>query len=81
VVEPALPAGAFGAIDGPSSSLHDLARLVGLHVLAWPQRDDPDTGPIRRSSLREMALAIGRGRRTWAQAGVRGQAPKATVSD
>ena len=32
----------------------DLARYVAFLLSAWPPRDDPDTGPVRRSSLREM---------------------------
>jgi len=28
---------------------------VAFHLSAWPPRDDPDTGPVRRSSVREMS--------------------------
>ncbi len=54
VDEPALPDGAFGPMGGMLTSTRDLAAYVGFLSSAWPPRDDPDTGPVRRSSLREM---------------------------
>jgi hypothetical protein len=35
-------------------SASDLAKYVGFQLSAWPPRDDPETGPVRRSSVREM---------------------------
>jgi hypothetical protein len=35
----------------------DLARYTAFLMSAWPPRDDPDKGPVRRSSLREMQQA------------------------
>ncbi|MEZ5317522.1 MAG: serine hydrolase domain-containing protein [Vicinamibacterales bacterium] len=52
--EPALPDGAFGSMGGMLTSTRDLARWVGFLAGAWPPRDDPDAGPVRRASLREM---------------------------
>ncbi len=52
--EPLLPDGAFGAMGGMLTTVPDLARYVGALMSAWPPRDGPETGPIRRSSLREM---------------------------
>jgi CubicO group peptidase (beta-lactamase class C family) len=52
--EPALPHGAFGAMGGLLTSAEDLGRYVALHLSAWPSRDDADSGPVRRSSIREM---------------------------
>lgn len=53
--EPLLPSGGdVAAFAGLSSSVRDLARWVALFQSAWPPRDGPDTGPVRRSSLREM---------------------------
>ena len=52
--EPPLSDGAFGSMGGMLTSTNDLARYVGFMMSAWPPRDDPDTGPLRRSSLREM---------------------------
>ena len=57
VPEPSLPDGAFGAMGGLATSVRDLARYVALHLSAWPARDDDGNGPLRRSSLREMAQA------------------------
>jgi CubicO group peptidase (beta-lactamase class C family) len=45
---PFLPAG------GLYTSLHDLSRYVAFHALAYPPRDAPESGPVRRSTLREM---------------------------
>ena len=52
--EPPLADGAFGAMGGLITTGRDLARYVAFLLSAWPPRDDPDTGPVRRSSLREM---------------------------
>jgi CubicO group peptidase (beta-lactamase class C family) len=52
--EPPLPDGAFGAMGGMLTSLDDLARYVAWMVDAWPPRDGADTGPLKRSSRREM---------------------------
>jgi len=52
--EPRLADGAFGAMGGLLSSTADLARYVAFMMSAWPPRDDPDDGPLRRASLREM---------------------------
>jgi CubicO group peptidase (beta-lactamase class C family) len=52
--EPLLPDGAFGSMGGMLTSIPDLARYVGAFLSAWPPRDGADTGPIRRSSMREM---------------------------
>jgi N-acyl-D-amino-acid deacylase len=52
--EPLLPDGSFGSMGGMLTSVRDLSRYVGAFLAAWPPRDGPDAGPIRRSSLREM---------------------------
>jgi hypothetical protein len=54
VAEVNLPDGAFGAMGGLYSSVRDMARYAAFHLSAWPPRDDPEAGPIRRSSAREM---------------------------
>lgn len=54
IEEPPLADGAFGAMGGMLTSSRDLSRYVAFLMSAWPPRDDPDTGPVRRSSLREM---------------------------
>ena len=53
-VEPALPHGSFGSMGGMLTTVRDLSRYVATFLDAWPPRDGSETGPIRRSSLREM---------------------------
>src|SRR5438105_3372360 len=52
--EPQLPDGAFGSMGGMLTSLNDLGLYVSALLGAWPPRDGVETGPVRRSSLREM---------------------------
>src|SRR5260221_7855102 len=52
--EPLLSNGSFGSMGGMLTSVRDLSRYVGVLLSAWPPRDGPETGPIKRSSLREM---------------------------
>jgi CubicO group peptidase (beta-lactamase class C family) len=52
--EPLLANGSFGSMGGMLTTLSDLGRYVGVFLAAWPPRDGPETGPIKRSSLREM---------------------------
>lgn len=52
--EPPLPDGAFGSMGGMLTSIEDLGRYVAYLMGAWPPRDDPETGPVARASLREM---------------------------
>jgi CubicO group peptidase (beta-lactamase class C family) len=54
VEETPLGHGAFGAMGGLYTSVDDLAKYVAFMLSAWPPRDDPDRGPVRRSSVREM---------------------------
>lgn len=53
-LEPALADGAFGVMGGMLTSISDLTKYVGALLSAYPPRDGAETGPIRRSSLREM---------------------------
>jgi CubicO group peptidase (beta-lactamase class C family) len=52
--EPMLHDGSFGAMGGLISSIDEFARYMALHQTAWPPRDDTESGPLKRSSLREM---------------------------
>jgi len=54
-VEPPLPHGVFGAMGGLLTTADDLGRYVAFHLSAWPPRDDPEAGPVKRASVREMA--------------------------
>src|SRR5471030_1342843 len=51
--EPMLADGAWAAIGGLWTSPRDYAKWVAFQLSAWPPRDGPDKGPVRRSSLRE----------------------------
>jgi hypothetical protein len=55
--EPILAHGAFGSMGGLWTSARDLARYVAFLMLAFPPRDGPERGPVRRSSVREMQQA------------------------
>jgi CubicO group peptidase (beta-lactamase class C family) len=67
--EPPLPDGAFGSMGGMLTTIRDLSRYVAAYLEAWPPRDGPESGPIRRSSLREMQQPA-----RWSRA-VAGRAP------
>jgi CubicO group peptidase (beta-lactamase class C family) len=54
-LEPTMAHGAFGAMGGLQTSANDYAKYVALLLSAWPPRDGLDTGPVRRSSVRELA--------------------------
>lgn len=51
---PYLHDGSYGAMGGLISSIEDFGKYITLHLEAWPPRDDPETGPVKRSSIREM---------------------------
>jgi len=51
---PSLAHGSFGAMGGLVTTVPDLAKWVTYQLSAFPPRDGDDSGPIRRSSLREM---------------------------
>lgn len=51
--------GAASAMGGLYSSVADLSRFMAFELSAWPPRDDPETGPIRRSTLRESQSIAG----------------------
>ena len=53
--EPPLPHGVFGSMGGLLTTANDLGKYVAFHLSAWPPRDDDEAGPVRRSSVREMA--------------------------
>jgi CubicO group peptidase (beta-lactamase class C family) len=43
-------------MGGLITTADDFARYVAFHLDAWPARSDPERGPLRRASLREMQL-------------------------
>ncbi len=48
------PEGVFEASGGLYTSLRDYARYVAFQLAAYPARDEPESGPLRRATLREM---------------------------
>ena len=52
--EPEMVDGAFNAMGGLQVSANDYAKWLVFLLSAWPARDDPDTGPIKRATVREM---------------------------
>ena len=46
--------GSWGAMGGLITTVDDFGKYMALHLSAWPARNDPETGPVKRSSLREM---------------------------
>ena len=70
VAEKPLADGSYGVMGGLYSSVPDLAKLVSVYLSAYPPRDGDDTGPIRRSSLREMQMPYSPYRSTALRASV-----------
>lgn len=54
VEQPVLLSGAYGAMGGIITSMEDYAKYVAFHLSAWPPSDGKETGPVKRSTLREM---------------------------
>ena len=54
-LEPTLGPGAFGAMGGLQTSANDYAKWVAFLLDAWPPRNDEQRGPVRRSTVRELA--------------------------
>jgi CubicO group peptidase (beta-lactamase class C family) len=54
-LEPTMAHGAFGAMGGVQTSATDYAKWVSYLLAAWPARDDADTGPVKRATVRELA--------------------------
>ncbi|WP_392536449.1 serine hydrolase domain-containing protein [Legionella sp. 227] len=52
--EPVLHDGSYASMGGMIASIESFSHYVTLHQAAWPARDDAETGPIKRSSIREM---------------------------
>ncbi|MFD2570827.1 serine hydrolase domain-containing protein [Spirosoma soli] len=52
--EPLLHDGSYGAMGGLITSIEDFSKYVAVHLAAWPPRNDPESQPVKRSSIREM---------------------------
>ncbi|MEI8365353.1 MAG: serine hydrolase domain-containing protein [Parachlamydiaceae bacterium] len=51
--EQLLPDGIYGAMGGMLTSIQAFSQYAGWHQSAWPPRNDVETGPVKRSSVRE----------------------------
>ena len=54
-LEPTMAHGAFGAMGGVQTSAIDYAKWVAYLLSAWPPRDEADSGPAKRGTVRELA--------------------------
>ncbi|MDX2247282.1 MAG: serine hydrolase [Bacteroidia bacterium] len=52
--EPMLHDGVYGAMGGLITSIEDFSKYVIFLLSAWPPHNGPETGPVKRSSVREM---------------------------
>lgn len=52
--EALLKDGSWGSMGGLITTIEDFAKYMALHLQAWPPRDGKETGPLKRSSIREM---------------------------
>jgi CubicO group peptidase (beta-lactamase class C family) len=57
--ETAEPDGEIGAMGGLVTTAEDYGRYIAFLLSAWPARDDAETGPIRRATVREFGLSHG----------------------
>ena len=46
--------GIYGAMGGLITSIESFSKYVALHQSAWPPSNIAETGPVKRSSIREM---------------------------
>lgn len=54
IEQPILHDGTYGAMGGMITTIEDFSKYMALHLSAYPARDDKETGPVKRSSIREM---------------------------
>lgn len=52
--EPDMRDGAFGAMGGVETTANDYAKWVTFLLSAWPAHDGPETGPVKRSTVRDL---------------------------
>ena len=52
--EALLKDGSWGAMGGLITTIEDFSKYMAFHLSAWPPRNDKETGPVKRSSVREM---------------------------
>ena len=54
-LEPTMAHGAFGAMGGLQTSANEYSKWVAYLLSAWPPRDDAESGPVKRATVRELA--------------------------
>lgn len=52
--QPLLHSGVFGAMGGLITTIADFSKYMAFHLSAWPPNNAKETGPVKRSSVREM---------------------------
>ncbi|MDZ4682279.1 MAG: serine hydrolase domain-containing protein [Saprospiraceae bacterium] len=57
-LEPMLHDGAYGAMGGMITSIEDFSKYVAFLLSAWPAKNGSETGPVKRSSVREMCQIV-----------------------
>lgn len=48
--------GSWGSMGGLLTTIEDFSSYMAYHLDAWPPRDDRESGPLKRSSRREMHM-------------------------
>jgi len=52
--EQPLKDGIYGAMGGMITSIDMFGKYVAMHEAAWPERNDKETMPVKRATIREM---------------------------
>ena len=58
VREPDMRDGAFGAMGGVETTANDYAKWMSFLLSAWPAGDAPETGPVKRSTVRDLVSLV-----------------------
>jgi CubicO group peptidase (beta-lactamase class C family) len=48
------PLGVYDTAGGLYASINDMTKYLAFQLSAWPPRNAPDAGPVRRATVREM---------------------------
>lgn len=54
VREPDMRDGAFGAMGGVETTASDYGKWIAFLLSAWPARDGPESGPVKRATVRDL---------------------------
>ncbi len=52
--QPMLHDGSWGSMGGLITSIDDFGKYMAFHLSSWPPSDKAESGPVKRSSVREM---------------------------